>query len=127
LLLLDTCTFVWLAAEPDRLSPSARTLLDDASESLVLSDVSVWELGLKWQLGKMQLPEPPRRWVETQAEVWHLERQPVERSHIYRTTELAPIHRDPFDRLLVAQAIEHDYTLVTPDREIAKYPVVVRW
>lgn len=127
MLLLDTCTFVWLAAEPDRLSPSARTLLDDASESLVLSDVSVWELGLKWQIGKMQLPEPPRRWVETQAAVWHLERQPVERSHMYRTTELAPIHRDPFDRLLVAQAIEHDYTLVTPDREIAKYPVVVRW
>lgn len=127
MLLLDTCTFIWLAAQPERLSPTAQALLNDESKPLVLSDASVWEIILKWQSGKLRLPEPPRPWVESQARTWNVVHQPVERPHLFRTTELALHHRDPFDRLLVAQAIEHDYVVVTPDPHIQQYPVAVRW
>jgi PIN domain nuclease of toxin-antitoxin system len=101
--------------------------LDDESQDLVLSDASVWEMCLKWQLGKIELPSPPRRWIEEQAEIWKLERLSVERSHLYRTSELELIHKDPFDRLLVAQAIEAGLVIVTPDASIARYPVSVHW
>lgn len=127
MLLLDTCTFVWLVAEPQRLSETARTLLAEPSRAIVLSDVSVWELCLKWQAGKVELPAPPRAWIEEQARLWALERLGIERSHLYRSTELPGHHRDPFDRLLVSQAIEAELTLVTPDEHIRRYPVAVRW
>lgn len=127
MLLLDTCTFVWLVAEPRRLSETARTLLADASNAIVLSDVSVWELCLKWQAAKIELPVPPRAWVEEQARTWRLERLGMDRAHLYRCTELPELHRDPFDRLLVSQALEAGLTLVTPDAHIRSYPVAVRW
>jgi PIN domain nuclease of toxin-antitoxin system len=126
-LLLDTCTFVWLAAEPEQLSDRARALLDDVSKSLALSDVSVWEICLKWQTGKIRLPSPPRSWIEEQANTWALERLEVNRSHFYRATELPALHRDPFDRLLVAQSLETGRTLISPDRHIHGYPVAVQW
>ena len=127
MLLLDTCTFVWLAAAPERLSETARELLDDPTRSIVLSDVSVWELCLKWQAGKLGLPAPPRTWVEEQARVWSLDRLELNRPHFYRSTELPTLHRDPFDRLLVAQALDRGLTLVTPDTHIHRYPVAARW
>jgi PIN domain nuclease of toxin-antitoxin system len=126
-LLLDTCTFVWLTSEPDRLSETARELLDDPSRSIVLSDVSVWELCLKWEAGKITLPSPPRTWVEEQARAWSLDRLEVERFQLYRSTELPTLHRDPFDRLLIAQALDRGLTIITPDAHIQRYPVAAAW
>ena len=126
-LLLDTCTFVWLASESARLSRRARKALDAMDSELVLSDASVLELCLKWTAGKITLPSPPRVWVEEQAGIWHLERAPLSAAHYYRVTELPDVHRDPFDRLLVAQAIEAGLTLVSPDRELRAYPVATLW
>lgn len=126
-LLLDTCAFVWLVSASDQLGPQARRRLDAHDADLCLSDVSVWELCLKWQAGKLRLPAPPRLWVERQAELWQLERIPLAVEHYYRTTELPDLHRDPFDRLLVAQAIERGMTLVTPDDQVRRYPVATLW
>ena len=126
-LLLDTCTFVWLASEPGRLSARATQTINDHKSVLVLSDVTVWEICLKWQSGKLRLPEPPRTWCENQAGVWHLESLSVTREALYRTTELPSHHRDPFDRLLVAQSLEEGLPLITPDQHIAAYPISVVW
>ena len=126
-LLLDTCTLVWLVSDPARLSQRAATALDDQITELYLSDTTVWEIGLKWQVGKIGPPAPPRRWIEEQAARWLLVPLPIRRKHLYRVTELAEHHRDPFDRLLVAQAIEEDLTIVSPDPQLGRYPVAVLW
>jgi PIN domain nuclease of toxin-antitoxin system len=125
-LLLDTCAFIWLAAEPDRLSRRARTALDQADD-LYLSDVCVWEIGLKWQAKKLDLPYPPRRWVTEQARLWSLDRVSIEEEHLFRSLEIPQLHRDPFDRLLVSQALVRDLTIVTPDDAIRQYPLAVLW
>ena len=125
--LLDTCTFVWLCAEPQRLSPTSRDAIDTPTSTLLFSDVSALELTLKWQAGKIQLPDPPRQWIERQLSAWTLTTIPISREDIYRAGELADHHRDPFDRLLVAMAINHSATMLTPDRAIHRYPVSFRW
>lgn len=102
-------------------------MIDDHSSTLVLSDVTVWEICLKWQSGKLKLPDVPRTWCESQARIWQLQSLSVSRSALYRTTELAEHHRDPFDRLLVAQSLEENLSLITPDQHIAAYPVSVVW
>lgn len=126
MLILDTCTFVWLVSDPGRLSGPARSTLEAAND-IFLSDVSVWEICLKWQAKKLQLPAPPRHWVSEQMRVWSLERLALESDHMFRSVELAELHRDPFDRLLVAQALANDAKLVTPDAAIQQYPVAFVW
>jgi PIN domain nuclease of toxin-antitoxin system len=125
--ILDTCTFVWLCSEPQRLSPSARDAIDAAGSDLALSDVSVLELTLKWSAGKLVLPEPPRTWVEGQLGAWSLRAVPLSRDEVYRASELPDHHRDPFDRLLVATALATGATILTPDEAIHRYPVSWRW
>mgnify|MGYP006266582177 CR=1 FL=1 len=125
--LLDTCTFIWLCAEPDGLSGAAKDILDDTENSLLLSDVSVMEIALKWTAGKLTLPDSPRTWVESQVRTWSLELIALSREHIYRATELPGYHRDPFDRLLIATALTVGATMVTPETAIQSYPVSWRW
>jgi PIN domain nuclease of toxin-antitoxin system len=126
-LLLDTCTLIWLAADPTKLSDPVAALIDAPSTQLILSDCSVWELCLKWEAGKIRLPQPPRTWIADQQRDWHLEPLPMERTHLFRVSELPGHHRDPFDRLLVAQAIEAGLTIATPDPNIRQYPVATVW
>jgi len=126
-LLLDTCVLLWLASRPGRLSRPARAALDDPGRDLFFSDASVWEICLKWLARKIVLPVPPRRCVEEQTVRWGIAELPIERSHLYRATELPQLHRDPFDRLLVAQALEAGLTVVTPDPAVRAYPVATLW
>ena len=125
--LLDTCTLIWLCAEPERLSPAAKEAIDAADSSLLLSDVSALEISLKWNAGKLILPDPPRHWLETQIDAWRLECLSLRRADIYRAAELPSYHQDPFDRLLVATALNSTATILTPDSAIQKYPVSYRW
>lgn len=124
--LLDTCTFIWLCADPEKLSATAREAID-ADAGLLLSDVSALEITLKWQAGKLELPDPPAAWIETQAETWGLTTRPLSRAEIYRSAELPDHHRDPFDRLLVATALAAGATILTPDPAVRRYPVSTRW
>lgn len=126
-LLLDTCAFLWLAAEPDRLSIPARLALDDASNRLFLSDVTVWEIVLKHQTGKLPMPEAPRTWLPKQTAFFDLQRQPIDLESLFRSGELPSIHRDPFDRLLCAQAIAHGFTVLTPDSPFQRLGATTIW
>ena len=125
--LFDTCTLIWLAAEPERLSPMAQQAIDAPDSVLLLSDVSALEISLKWNAGKITLPDPPRQWVERQISEWKLDCLSLTRDDIYRASELPHHHRDPFDRLLVAVALGVGATLLTPDDAIHDYPVSWRW
>ncbi len=125
--LLDTCTFIWLCSDPERLSPVAKDAIDAADSSLLLSDVSALEITLKWSADKIILPDPPRHWLETQVATWAMECPPIDRAAIYRAGELPAHHRDPFDRLLVATALNLNATILTPDKAIHQYPVSYRW
>ncbi len=125
--LLDTCAFIWLCAEPDRLSAHARQLLDDPQTEILVSDVSALEITLKWAAGKLVLPDPPRLWIEEQIRVWSPNQLSVTRDDIYRAAELPRHHADPFDRLLVGTALNRQAVIVTPDEAIQAYPVSYRW
>ena len=126
-LLLDTCTFLWLAADDPQLSTTARTSCTAADNDLFLSALSAWEIAIKSRLGRLDLPEPPGRYVVSRREwlgVAHLAFDETSASH---DALLPSLHRDPFDRGLVSQAILHGLTIVTPDPEIARYPAPVLW
>lgn len=125
--MLDTCTFVWLCASPGRLSATATEFIDAPDTRLLLSEVSVLEITLKWSAGKLGLPEPPRRWVESQVAAWSLDCRALVREDMHRASELPQHHRDPFDRLLVAAALRANAIVLTPDEAVHRYPVSCRW
>ena len=88
---------------------------------------SVLEIVLKWSAGKLMLPDPPRRWVESQVAAWSMDCHELAREDMYRAGELPHYHRDPFDRLLVAAAIRANAVILTPDAAVHQYPVACRW
>lgn len=126
-ILLDTCAFLWLISDAPQLSSAARARFSDPSNDICLSAVSTWEIVLKHALGKLPLPEPPERFVSEQREkhrIVSLDLAEQATFHLYRLPEL---HRDPFDRLLVCQAIERGLVILTPDPLITQYPVRTLW
>ena len=125
--LLDTCTLIWLCSEPEKLSQGAKTAIDEAGSSLLLSDVTALEITLKWNTRKIVLPDPPRYWLESQIAAWSLDCRALNREDIYRAGELPAHHKDPFDRLLVSVAINGNATILSPDDTFRAYPVSCRW
>jgi PIN domain nuclease of toxin-antitoxin system len=119
--------FLWLCADPKRLSRKVRKRFEGEGVELILSDAAVLEISLKWLSGKLKLPAPPRSWITEQARIWNLTRHPITSETIYRSTELPLHHRDPFDRLLVSAALEDSLPIVTPDGWIHRYPVECIW
>jgi PIN domain nuclease of toxin-antitoxin system len=126
-LLLDTCSFLWLARHPSQLSPAAVDAINAPSNTLLLSDVSIWEITMKHAAGKLPLPEPPRNWIPKQANFFQLLQQKIDKESLYLSGELPWTHRDPFDRLLAAQSIAHKLTIVTPDQPIADLGAITCW
>ena len=124
-LLLDTHLLLWAAAEPQRLSAKARALLLDSANQLVFSSASVWEIGIKSGLERMDFKVDPRR-------LWRMllisgyRELPVSSEHAVAVLDLPPLHKDPFDRILVAQARVEGLTLMTADKVVAKYGDGVR-
>jgi len=119
---LDTHVFLWLLAEPDRLGEHIGSL-EDPSNELLLSAASSWEIAIKTQLGRLHLPEDPKRFVPDRMRAIGAEPLPIEHNHALAVGELPPLHRDPFDRILVAQARGLRLTIVTADVNIARYEV----
>ncbi len=113
--LLDTCSFLWLALEPGRISPAARQVLDDPRTIRRLSQASVLEIVLKHRAGKLPLPLPPESWIPSRRAFFQLEDLPLDETVIYRSGVLPAGHEDPFDRLIAAHAIESGSTLLSPD------------
>lgn len=126
-LLLDTCTFLWWIAEPDRLSPRARLAIQDPDHEVLLSAASVWECALKHRNGKLPLPGDPARYLPEQRRLHGIGALPIDEDAIAQIGKLPDHHRDPFDRILVCQAIVGGMSLVSPDEWLARYPVPILW
>ncbi len=121
-LLLDTHVFLWYITGEPRLAPSWREAIRNA-EVAYLSVVSIWETLIKFQLGKLPLPEPPNPWLMLQREKHGIAPLPLTEEAVSRLQGLPAHHRDPFDRVLVCQAIEHHLQIVTVDPLIIQYQV----
>ena len=122
-LLLDTHVFIWWADDPEKLSPAALAALEDEANELLLSVASVWEMQIKIQLGKLKLSLPLKELLKNQQETNNLTVSPVALPHVLALEALPFHHKDPFDRLLIAQSIEEDLTLVTADSQFSAYSV----
>jgi PIN domain nuclease of toxin-antitoxin system len=125
-LLLDTCTFLWLAGGT-ALPPAAERAIRDPGNEVFLSAVSVWEILTKSRSGKLLLPEPPEVLVPTERRLRGVEPLAFDEEAALFGTRLPSLHRDPFDRMLIAQAVAHGLAIVTPDPLITQYPVRVLW
>jgi PIN domain nuclease of toxin-antitoxin system len=120
-LLLDTQVWLWMQAAPGRLGSRAHAMLADPENQLLLSAASSWEIAIKHGLGKLPLPEPPSEYVPSRMHASGTEALPVTHAHALHVANLPPHHRDPFDRLLVAQAQLESLTVVTADPQIGLY------
>ncbi|MGQ0573011.1 MAG: type II toxin-antitoxin system VapC family toxin [Pseudonocardia sp.] len=124
-ILLDTNVVVWMVENPDRLRPDVVDLIVADSTVLVLSAVVPWEVAIKWRTGKLVVPGHPRDWTRRVAREFGVERLPVAETHATQVADLPDHHRDPFDRLLIAQAQVEDIPIVTADQRFAAYDVEV--
>ncbi|MDZ8051596.1 MAG: type II toxin-antitoxin system VapC family toxin [Aulosira sp. ZfuVER01] len=126
-LLLDTHVLIWSAGNPEKLSQRVRNLLIDTNNLWVVSIASVWELQIKSQLGKLNLSSQLPNFIETQQRVNNLQILSIELSHIYALENLPKHHRDPFDRILIAQATIEKMPLLSIDVIFDSYPVQRIW
>jgi PIN domain nuclease of toxin-antitoxin system len=125
--LLDTCVVIWYFEGSDKIHATMRDLLTNPENEVYMSDVSVLEVVIKYTLGKLPLSSPPSKLLPTLAEKHALATLPLYQESIFRLESLPPLHRDPFDRLLIAQSLEHGLTLVTPDPQIRQYVLPTMW
>ena len=126
-ILVDTCTFLWWALGDAQVPAGTRRLLTDPANEVHLSAVSIWEIAIKHAIGRLGLPESPERWVPVKRARYGLDLLPIGEAEALHVGKLPPIHRDPFDRMLVAQSICHGLELATPDPNIQKYPCRILW
>jgi PIN domain nuclease of toxin-antitoxin system len=126
-LLLDTCAFLWLTTDAPELSGQAKMMFQSTNNPVYLSSVSVWEIVVKHQLGKLPLPDEPEYFISQQCSQHFIEILSLDDKSVFHLSRLPNHHRDPFDKMLVCQAIEHDLTILTSDRLITQYPVSTIW
>ena len=126
-ILLDTCTFLWAVTGDEQLSPAARDLITDGGNEVLLSAVSTWEIAVKNALGRLPLPESPERYIPKLRRDHCIEPLPLDEESTLYLGRLPDLHRDPFDRMLVCQAVVHGITLLTPDEDVIQYPVRTLW
>ncbi len=126
-LLLDTCTFLWIIGDPTQLSARAWQLFTDPSNRSHLSVVSAWEIALKYSLRRLILQQPPDSLVPQQRVAHRIALLSLTEAAALYLPYLPRIHKDPFDRMLVCQAIVDNLVILTPDPAIRQYPVQTVW
>ena len=126
-LLLDSHVFLWLMNEPERVPSKVLAMCESAENTLHLSVASVWELQIKCSLGKLTMEQSLKAILVDQQHSNSLEILPIKLNHLWRLADLPRVHNDPFDRLLIAQAIVEDMQLVSADRLFSSYPVNLYW
>ena len=127
MVLLDTHTFLWWIANDPQLSPRARHVIEDATTEPLLSAVSGWEITIKSRLGKLDLPDNLQAFVAEQLRINAIRVLPIHMAHALHVATLPNHHRDPFDRMLVAQSQLEQAPILTADPQIARYAVTVIW
>jgi PIN domain nuclease of toxin-antitoxin system len=123
--LLDTHVFLWWAIDDQRLPVKLRHALESPDNVVFLSSASVWEIVIKQGLGRIRLPDNPADWLQTYLTQYGLLPLTIEHAHVLAIRDLPPKHRDPFDRVLIAQALCEGMALATEDRVIRQYDVPV--
>jgi PIN domain nuclease of toxin-antitoxin system len=125
--LLDGVVWLWSIDAVERIDKRAFAIISSGTEEIYFSSATVWELTIKAQLGKLTLPGPPQQSIPAFTAKQGLKPLAVTYAHAVKIYDLPLHHRDPFDRLLIAQAIVEDMTILTADRALAKYPVDILW
>jgi PIN domain nuclease of toxin-antitoxin system len=128
--LLDSCAFLWLIGQRAALPARAKEAIAKADNACFLSTASLWEILVKYQAGRLEIDSrgvPPERFLIAQREAHDIASLPIEEAELAHLAVLPALHRDPFDRILICQAIEHGLTIVTPDPLIRRYPVKTLW
>lgn len=123
-LLLDTHIFLWFITNDNRLADKYYDAISNLDNEIYLSVVSVWEAMIKYQLGKLPLPESPDIYFPKQRENHLISSLAIDESTITQLAKLPLLHRDPFDRLLLCQCLQHDLIMLTEDRAILSYPMI---
>ena len=123
--LIDTCVFLWMRMAPDRIAPEVRRIIVERENDILFSAVSSWEIAIKYALGRLDLPEPPYAFVADRIAFSGLTPIPIEHGHALRVAALPFHHRDPFDRLLIAQAAELQVPIITDDQSFGAYEIDV--
>ena len=124
-LLLDTHIFLWFISGDKHLSKGMRDSIRDFNNEVYLSVVSLWEIIVKYQLGKLPLPQPPNIYLPIQRQKHQIRSLPLDEASVSQLTNLPKIHRDPFDRMLICQAIAHGLTIITMDEALSGYSVSI--
>lgn len=122
-LLLDTCIFLWYISGDNRLSASLRNEIQNPENKVFLSSVSIWECIVKYQIGKLAFPESPAVYLPVQRIKHAISSLSLNENSVSHLVRLPPVHRDPFDRMLICQAIEHQLKIATVDKIMYSYPV----
>jgi PIN domain nuclease of toxin-antitoxin system len=126
-LLIDTCTFLWIASDSPRLSKTAASAFLDRNNERYLSAASAWEIAIKYAIGHLPLPERPDVFVPRVRDASGIEALAIDEESALHAGRLPRLHADPFDRILIAQAVVHGMTILTPDPQIEQYAVRVLW
>jgi len=126
-LLLDTCTFLWIVGGAPELSARARQAFADPANDVYLSAASAWEIAVKHRLGRLPLPETPDRFVPRARDAHGIDPLDIDEAAALHVARLPDLHLDPFDRILVAQALLGGLVLVTPDEALRQYPAPTLW
>ena len=126
-LLLDTHTFIWASVTPDKLSDTVRNLLQDNANTIILSLASIWEMQIKVQRGKLTINRPLPELIASQQETNNLQLLPIEVPHIFALQNLPDYHRDPFDRIIISQAMVEGLPVLSKDATFDAYPIVRVW
>ena len=126
-ILLDTCTFIWLALDDPKLSENARRFFKDPNNEIYLSVVSAWEMTAKYSSGRLALPRPPAELIAQWREKRDIYSLALEEVAAVYESRLPRLHGDPFDRMLICQSIVHGMAILTPDTDISKYAIHTLW
>jgi len=126
-ILLDTCAFIWITTDAPELSPKARDVFRNSENEMFLSSVSVWEIMVKNNIGKLPLPDEPENFVRLKREQHAIETLSLTEQAVFHLKKLPKHHQDPFDRMLICQALERNLTILTSDNQIVQYPVSTIW
>ena len=125
--LLDTCSFLWVTLKPEKLSNTFLECFSNPNNTVFLSSVTVWEIGIKYSIGKLTLPVTPSLFIPEERESHQITPLGLNEADTFHLENLPFIHKDPFDRMLVSQAIERSLTILTPDPLVRQYPIRTLW
>ncbi len=124
MILIDTCALLWLAIDQEKLSENAKELIKANANKICISAISAFEIGVKTRKKLLKLPLRPEKWFEKATQLHGIEVVPITAEIAMLSTQLPTHHYDPTDRIIIATAMVHNYTILTPDQHIYHYPKI---